>query len=218
MLDLEVVAVAGEPLRIDGNDDQRAGGRRSSRPRCWASPSRGPRTWICSRPSSAVWAGRSTSSRDIEATIEGRPMVPMSLLNQLRRELVARLDLAAAAVPARTIAPQPVLPELLEPILAERDRQRQASHDQPAPVELSVLCRRTDQIEAALRLGVSTIYADYQDIKQYAEAVAAVRRGQRRRRRSTWRPRASRSPARPTSSASWPGKGPTESWYATRGA
>ena len=28
-----------------------------------------------------------------------------------------------------------------------------------------------------MRLGVSTIYADYQDIKQYAEAVAAVRRG-----------------------------------------
>ena len=44
-------------------------------------------------------------------------------------------------------------------------------------VELSVLCRRTEQIEAALRLGISTIYADYQDIKHYAEAVAAVRRG-----------------------------------------
>ena len=37
-------------------------------------------------------------------------MVPMSLLNQLRRELVARLDEAAAAVPARAIAAEPVLP------------------------------------------------------------------------------------------------------------
>ena len=70
----------------------------------------------------------------------------------------------------------------------------------PPPVELAVLCRRTEQIEAALRLGISTIYADYQDIKQYAEAVAAVRRCAEPRR-STWRPRASRSPARPTSSA-----------------
>ena len=49
-------------------------------------------------------------------------------------------------------------------------------HARPAAVELSVLCRRTDQIEAALELGVSTIYADYQDIKQYADAMATVRR------------------------------------------
>src|SRR5262249_42274431 len=31
--------------------------------------------------------------------------------------------------------------------------------------------------EAALRQGVRTIYADYQDIKQYDQAVAAVRQG-----------------------------------------
>ena len=44
--------------------------------------------------------------------------------------------------------------------------------------ELSVLCRRTDQFEAAVRGRASrTIYADYQDIKEYADAVAAARRG-----------------------------------------
>ena len=46
-----------------------------------------------------------------------------------------------------------------------------------ATVELSVLCRRTDQIEAAVAAGIATIYADYQDIKEYADAVAAARRG-----------------------------------------
>ncbi len=46
----------------------------------------------------------------------------------------------------------------------------------PPPIELSVLCRKTEQIEAAQALGISTIYADYQDIKQYAAAVEAVRR------------------------------------------
>jgi U32 family peptidase len=45
------------------------------------------------------------------------------------------------------------------------------------PVELAVLCRKTDQIDAAVSLGIRTIYADYQDIKQYREAVAAARRG-----------------------------------------
>jgi len=43
--------------------------------------------------------------------------------------------------------------------------------------ELSVLCRRTDQIEAAVAAGIRTIYADYQDVKEYAKAVAAARRG-----------------------------------------
>jgi putative protease len=111
----------------------------------------------------------------VEAKIEGSPMVPMSLLNHLRRELVARLDLAARELPARTLAPLGVIPSLLGPIMAQRDRERSLSRDMPIPVELSVLCRRTDQIEAALGLGVTTIYAEYQDIKQYTEAVAAVR-------------------------------------------
>ncbi len=50
--------------------------------------------------------------RGLEATIEGRPMVPMSLLNQLRRELVDRLETMASTVPARSIAAEPVLPGL----------------------------------------------------------------------------------------------------------
>ncbi len=40
-----------------------------------------------------------------------------------------------------------------------------------------MLCRRTDQIEAAVALGIETIYADYQDIKEYDAAIAAARRG-----------------------------------------
>ena len=41
---------------------------------------------------------------------------------------------------------------------------------------LSVLCRSTGQIEAAVAAGVSTIYAEYQDIKLYKEAVEAARK------------------------------------------
>jgi putative protease len=101
----------------------------------------------------------------------------MSVLNQLRRELVARLDETAAAATVRAIDAEPVLPKLLAPILAERTRQAGAAADHPAAVELAVLCRRTDQVEAAMALGITTIYADYQDIKRCAEAVVAARRG-----------------------------------------
>ena len=55
------------------------------------------------------------------------------------------------------------------------DRPENASAgDRPG---LSALCRRTEQIEAAVAQGVATIYADYQDIKEYAGAVAAARHG-----------------------------------------
>jgi U32 family peptidase len=174
MLDLEVIAVAGEPLRITGTtpSGQRASAR--STEALGVADSRAADLDLFQTQLGRL-GGTIYQLAQIEATIDGRPMVPMSLLNRMRRELVARLD-ETAALPACAIATQPVLPTLLGPILAERDQQRRASHDQPAPVELSVLCRRTEQIEAALRLGVATIYADYQDIKQYAEAVAAVRR------------------------------------------
>ena len=95
------------------------------------------------------------------------------LLNRLRRELVAQLDDTAVG-PAHTISPAPALPRLLEPIVAERARQTSSANVDLA-IELAVLCRRTDQIAAALGLGVRTIYADYQDIKQYAAAIETVR-------------------------------------------
>jgi putative protease len=113
---------------------------------------------------------------NLRAAVAGTPMVPKSVLNQLRRDLVAMLDEAAATPHTRSIAAGPMLPALLGPIAAERDRQRnEEAPDCPAP-ELSVLCRQTAQVEAAAALGIRTIYADYQDIKAYAGAVAAARR------------------------------------------
>ena len=102
------------------------------------------------------------SSRTSTAEIEGGPMVPRSLLNALRRDLVARLDAGAARRRPRT------------------DRRRTRScppcgRARPAgdaespsrPPALSVLCRTTAQVEAAVAAGIRTIYADFQDIKRY---------------------------------------------------
>jgi U32 family peptidase len=100
----------------------------------------------------------------------------MSLLNRLRRELVARLDEAAESAPSRSIAREPVLPSLLAPMAGAKGRELAPGGD-PGRVELSVLCRRTEQIEAAVAQGIATIYADYQDIKGYTEAIATARRG-----------------------------------------
>jgi putative protease len=104
----------------------------------------------------------------------------MSLLNQLRRELVARLDEAAACAPARVLANEAVITKLLEPLLAERACELDAPAPDSAPIQLGVLCRNTDQIEAAVARGITLLYADYQDIKEYKHAIAAVRSGSRR--------------------------------------
>ncbi len=106
---------------------------------------------------------------DFDATIEGGPMVPSSVLNQLRRDLVERLDAETVRPPLRAIASEPVLPRFRESFEAIR-----AATPKAEP-ELIVLCRTTEQIRAAAGAGIRTIYADYQDIKEYKHAVAAAR-------------------------------------------
>jgi putative protease len=174
-LEFSVVAVAGELLRITAR--AATGGRATVE-------SRAPLAVAQSHPADrdlfTAQLGRlgGTIYRldGLDTTIEGRPMVPMSILNQLRRELVEALDRSAATPPSRTIAPGPVLPRLLGPLTSERNRQKDAPASFPTAVALLALCRRTDQIEAAAAAGIATIYADFQDIKQYRDAVAAARR------------------------------------------
>jgi putative protease len=174
-LDIEVLAIAGEPLRIAGRT---ATGHRAV-VESTAALSRAetrPADESLFRAQLGRLGGTVFELGRLEATIDGGPMVPMSLLNQLRRELVARLDEAAVAAPCRSISTEPVLPLLLAPTAAARTRELAAGDDRDR-VQLSVLCRRTEQIEAAVAQGIATIYADYQDIKGYNEAIATARRG-----------------------------------------
>jgi putative protease len=178
VLDLKVVAVSGALLQIEGRT---ATGLEA------VVQSSAPLAPARNRPTDlsllATHLGRlgGTIYRlgSLHATIEGSPLVPMSLLNQLRRELIERLDEATRGIPARPVPAEPVLRRLLAGIDAERSRQTEALVDHRAAPALVVLCRRTDQIEAALASGITHIYADYQDIKEYAGAVSAVRRGSR---------------------------------------
>jgi putative protease len=107
----------------------------------------------------------------VEAQIEGAPLVPKSLLNALRRDLLARLDSAAAQAPPRAIAADPVLPILRSTLGEARGRDPA----EPIPPTLSVLCRDTPQAEAALASGPRVIYLDYPHIKDYKEAVERLR-------------------------------------------
>ena len=102
-------------------------------------------------------------------------MVPASLLNELRRRLVARLDDRAADGPGsgdrRRSRSCRSSGRRCGPVPRPRRRNR------PAEPELSALCRTVEQVEAARGAGVGTIYLEFQDIKRYAEGVGAARRG-----------------------------------------
>jgi putative protease len=64
------------------------------------------------------------------------------------------------------------LRESLRVIGALRDH-----HAGSAPVspQLSVLCRSTEQFEVALACGIEILYADFEDIRRYADVVRQVR-------------------------------------------
>ena len=91
-------------------------------------------------------------------------MVPLSVLGQVRRELIARLDAAATARPHRRIAEQGV-------VARRRESRRPASETESPRAALRVLCRSIQQLEAALQLPIDELYADFHDIREYGRAA-----------------------------------------------
>jgi putative protease len=131
--------------------------------------------------------------RELDAQIEGAPMVPLSVIGKMRREMLRLLDEAAATPPVRKIAEEAMLPRLRETAIEENCRRRILSpnesltdadrrKDSPpkatdspptgdAPPTIRVLCRSLAQLDAVMACGVGECYADFQDIREYGEAV-----------------------------------------------
>ncbi len=99
---------------------------------------------------------------EFRATIIDGPMVPVGLLNQLRRDLTDRLTETLAATPPRTIDMD-----------AGRQLLRPLAHAvaTTSPPKLAVLCRTMQQIEAATEFESCLIYADFHDIRRYKDAI-----------------------------------------------
>lgn len=129
--------------------------------------------------------------RNLSAEIDGQPMLPFSVLGELRHELVRQLDRLATAPQLRRIAAEPVLPRLRAAFAAEDQgvgsRFRNVSgqldgrfsETTPDPLTaapaLHVLCRSLAQVGDVLGAGVRGIYADFQDIREYRAAAALAR-------------------------------------------
>ncbi len=160
-LDIAVDAAIGIPLRIRATA--------VSGESCWvesaeplAEAQRHPLTAEVLREQLGRLGASPYELGQFEAKIEGEPMVPLSVLGKLRREMLALLDQAAATPPERDIAADSVLPKI---------RATDEGTRLPRQTTIRVLVRSFAQLDAALACGVSELYADFQDIRQYAAAV-----------------------------------------------
>ncbi len=110
----------------------------------------------------------------LTADIRGEPMVPLSVLGQVRKQLIERLDASIASLPQRNVAPPGVLERLRSEALS-RSELATGAHTPGGP-RLHVLCRSLAQLQAALSAQAQSIYVDFADIREYREAVAEGRR------------------------------------------
>jgi len=111
--------------------------------------------------------------RGLAATITGSPMLPLSLLGRLRRELVTALE-RLAEEPCGHVGQVCNLPDETPHMgqvcnLPDKTRQTESLP------RVHVLVRSLAQLEAVLALGEKSLIADFADIRQYREAVAAAR-------------------------------------------
>lgn len=102
---------------------------------------------------------------DVELHLNGDLILPMRELNQLRRKAVEQLEDERRVPRVYT----------WRKVEVYKDTAAPASRNQRTQPELSVLCRSMEQVKAAVEHGITMIYADFEFIKQFAEAVQWVR-------------------------------------------
>ncbi len=167
-VDISVLAETGNPLRIVAALDS---GYRAevvgSEPLCLAT--KHPIEETVLRQKLGRLGGTSFELRHLHADIQGAPMVPLAMLNQLRRDLVDSLSGQLELPPPRRIAASEAR-WLLDPV--EESAEVEESDGDPA--RLVVLCRTLEQLQAACEFGVDMAYADFHDVRQYRDAVVVA--------------------------------------------
>lgn len=105
--------------------------------------------------------------RALQATIDGSPMVPHSVLGELRKQIIESLDGLNRPRP-HAVAQEPVADRLIksakESVGSKTDGQDEAT--------LRVLCRSMEQLRSVIQAGVTHVIAEFHDLRQYKEAVA----------------------------------------------
>lgn len=165
-VDVSVVAEVGQPLRVIATADE---GRvrcelASEEPLLEAQKHALSETTL--REQLGRLGGTAFELADLNATIVGRPMMPFSQLGKVRHALVRMLDQAAQAAPQRQVAEHSVLAEL-RAALPSRETK-------PNAPQLRAMARSLKQVQMLAERGMTSLYADFADIREYAHAVQAA--------------------------------------------
>jgi U32 family peptidase len=99
----------------------------------------------------------------LNAVIIGEPMVPLSVLGELRKKLVERLDQSRTKLPVRAISKSQVTYEMLSAVPSQMTHESEC--------HLHVLVRTMEQLRQVLAAGQKTVYVEFHDIREYREAV-----------------------------------------------
>ena len=97
----------------------------------------------------------------VQNLLEGEVMIPLGELNRVRRRLVEELK------------EEPVVKN--GGVVLARLMPKHAAIDKGLP-ELRVLCRSLEQVEGCARAGAGFVYCDFEDLKEYREAVEIARK------------------------------------------
>jgi len=171
-IDVTVTAIAGKPLRITAkmllSDEQMASTDITSEQPLQTARNR-PASEELIREQLSRLGGTPFQLGTLDVEISGDPMIPSSLLNQLRRGIVEQLIRQLETPPQRTIDTT-ALSRML------RVASSKSTVDiEPQKPELRVLCRTLEQTRAAAEFGINRIYVDFHDIRLYREAISIAR-------------------------------------------
>ncbi len=111
--------------------------------------------------------------REVHCDLSGGPMVPLSVLSQVRQTLIQDLTERNGQPPVRRLADADILQTMRD--TTTTSHLPDASSSEP---RLHVLCRSLNQLRtAAYSTAVTSLYADFQDLREYREAVTIARAG-----------------------------------------
>ena len=116
--------------------------------------------------------------------ITGELMLPVSELNKMRREIVVKLEQLRSQPKRWVINENASLKNLQDFSVGSQDyglKNRRDAEDaeergkERDSANLIVLVRNLNQLEAALKTGITTIYCEFEDPRKYKEAVDKVK-------------------------------------------
>jgi U32 family peptidase len=176
-LHLKISGLAGQPLQIHAVTGNQEVKLLSAIP--LAAARNRPLTPESLRDQLSRLGGTPFHLGDLAVDLPQPVILPVSELNRLRRDLVARLSATALLSDnPRNVGKSagPALPQLLAPITAKQTFRHSAeSRNVASKAKLSVLCRNPAQAETLLSENPDLLYLDFEDLRRFAPTVETIR-------------------------------------------